>query len=258
MKLPDCLAEIGAGAFRYSGLVTIDLSSTKVTKIDNFAFDGCLELKEVKLPDCLAEIGDHAFRESGLVTIDLSLTKVEMIGEKVFEGCKELKEVKLPEAYLSETCCLCGGSGKMKHRLGYLEYGRGSNIKMQLENELTEMYHWDQMVGQIFFDLLVLAILWGLLTLAVDKITALYIAVGLKINELFFRCGKCIRCDGSGKVTWNEEKLNWIGKGLRGFQTQPNPTETGKPFRRPGKPMTDYDKTQEEAGKAEGDQIAPI
>ena len=163
-------------------------------------------------------------------------------------------------AYLSETCCLCGGSGKRKHRLGHLEHARGSNFKMQLQNRLTKMYHWDQVVHQIVLDLLDLlltAIIWGLLTLAVDKIIALVIVVSLLIvGKVCVSCdGKCIRCYGSGKVTWNEKKLNWIGSssGSRG-DLKIDPRENGEPFRRPVKPTTDYDKTQEEAGKAEGGQ----
>ncbi len=52
------------------GLVTIDLSGTKVEKVGDSAFFGCLELKEVKLPDCLAVVG-NAFEWLGVVTVDL-------------------------------------------------------------------------------------------------------------------------------------------------------------------------------------------
>ena len=76
--------------------ITLDLSGTKLTRIEADTFGEWKKSKEVKLPDCLAEVG-NAFQGSGLVTIDLSGTKVAKLDEFAFDGCMELKEVKLPD-----------------------------------------------------------------------------------------------------------------------------------------------------------------
>ncbi len=103
IKMPDTVKIIGDYAFLGCvGLREIKLSN-QITKIGESAFSGCGHLYEITLPDSLESIGDEAFAgcwdydentklEFGLTQITIP-EKVSHIGEKVFEGCNILEKI---------------------------------------------------------------------------------------------------------------------------------------------------------------------
>lgn len=64
IKFPKNLEEIGYGAFASSKLQSVDLSETKVTKLQDKCFNNCRYLKEVKLPKGLDSIEDGVFQNT--------------------------------------------------------------------------------------------------------------------------------------------------------------------------------------------------
>ena len=110
---------IGDRAFARNPLKEIDLSTTKVTElnertfhdcknlsnvklsqnlvsIEDECFRGCESLKQIQIPNTLRNLGPKAFAKSGLESIDLSNTDIRVIPQYCFLFCENLKSVKLP------------------------------------------------------------------------------------------------------------------------------------------------------------------
>lgn len=120
IKLPSSIESIGSYAFAYSEKLTqVDLSETKITRLEEGAFTFCKELRKVTLPDTLTYIGNGAFEEAGFsyilnhdptanvfkeITIPDSVSE---IGERAFQYTgltsitlpKQLKELKTDTFY---------------------------------------------------------------------------------------------------------------------------------------------------------------
>ena len=89
-SFPSTLEEIGSDAFSRSGLTSLNLSGTSVTKIGMGAFYS--SLTTASFPSTLEEIGDFAFYESGLTSLNLSGTSVTKIGSQAIEESTNLKK----------------------------------------------------------------------------------------------------------------------------------------------------------------------
>lgn len=100
IKLPEGITEIGASAFRSTGLASITLPST-VTEINSFAFSDCEKLEVIKIPSGVTEISSSAFKNcKGLKSIELP-DSITSIGSEMFYGCESLKSVKIPAGVTS-------------------------------------------------------------------------------------------------------------------------------------------------------------
>ena len=67
--LPSSITEIGYEAFlSCSGLLSIDLSQTKITSIGKGAFSWCGDLTTIKLPNTITSVGEDAFFGCGKLT----------------------------------------------------------------------------------------------------------------------------------------------------------------------------------------------
>lgn len=114
--------EVGNTAMRYNAdsLQSVDLSETRIEKIDvnGFfeckkltqilfpptlteigynSFGGCKKLEKIDFPSSLKRIEDRAFHTcTKLKEVDLSNTKISFIGAFAFYDCTSLKTVKLP------------------------------------------------------------------------------------------------------------------------------------------------------------------
>ena len=110
---------VGSRAFALSGAGRVILPET-VTRIGDYAFQGCVRLRQIAIPPDTAQIGTGAFAGSGLAAVRLpggikrisrltfagcaQLEKVELeegielIDERAFENCKSLKSVVIPSS----------------------------------------------------------------------------------------------------------------------------------------------------------------
>lgn len=82
------------------------LNGYPLTKIQDYAFDGNKNLKNVTIPKTVKEIGYGAFMScSNIVSIefdkDSALTK---IGNQAFDGCESLTSIKIPNKVTSIGC----------------------------------------------------------------------------------------------------------------------------------------------------------
>jgi hypothetical protein len=77
--------------------IPAELGGRPVTRIGDYAFYGCEDLKSVEIPGSVTNIGDYAFYGcEGLGDVTLP-ESVRSIGKWAFGGCKGMKNIKLPE-----------------------------------------------------------------------------------------------------------------------------------------------------------------
>lgn len=77
------------------GVTTVVISSG-ITKIGNFAFDGCYSLVSVTIPEGVVEIGVNAFKGCGFTSINLPKS-LKKIAEGAFSRCRKLTSISLPD-----------------------------------------------------------------------------------------------------------------------------------------------------------------
>ncbi len=94
--LPSELVYIGRSAFYgCNSLLSVNLRTTQVTEIGDYAFYYCQRLSDVQFNDQIVYIGEKAFYNDGkLKAINLP-DSVETIGEKAFYKCEEVKELNI-------------------------------------------------------------------------------------------------------------------------------------------------------------------
>ena len=67
-----------------------------VTRISNYAFDGCRHITSVKMPDSVRSIEWYAFKDCiSLESVSIS-PNVDFIGDGAFKGCSKLKSLFIP------------------------------------------------------------------------------------------------------------------------------------------------------------------
>lgn len=97
ITLPDCITEIGYGAFSSSSSLAEMNMPSSLTTIGDYAFSS-LALTSVNLPASLKTIGGSAFftcKQLASITFNEGL---ESIGVSCFYGCQSLKSVVLPSS----------------------------------------------------------------------------------------------------------------------------------------------------------------
>ncbi len=87
--------KIGAASFK-----SIILPDT-VTKINDRAFEGCVNLESIHMPDHLTSIGEYSFSECTKLTAIELPNSVTSIGRYAFSGCANFETLELPDSVTS-------------------------------------------------------------------------------------------------------------------------------------------------------------
>ncbi|MCM1313916.1 MAG: leucine-rich repeat protein [Prevotella sp.] len=69
-----------------------------VKTIGNYAFSGCMNLKEIKIPESVASIGIGAFSECKRLTEITIPDGVKSVGDKAFKNCMNLTSINIPDS----------------------------------------------------------------------------------------------------------------------------------------------------------------
>lgn len=69
-----------------------------VTKIEDYAFSGCDDLKSITIPDSVTVIGENAFEGCDSLKSIVLGKGVTVIGEYAFSGCSSLKNIVIPDS----------------------------------------------------------------------------------------------------------------------------------------------------------------
>ena len=126
VHFPNSLINIQSDAFyKCSSLRSVDLSSTRLSRIGERAFSMCTSIQSIQLPRTLNTIGFAAFYRcsgltnvvfsvglvnigklaffecTGLTSVDLSQTSLSRIENGTFDRCTHLTSVKLPTSLTS-------------------------------------------------------------------------------------------------------------------------------------------------------------
>ena len=92
--------QIGKSSFKNTKIKNLDFLTEKLTKIDDFAFSQCEQLKNVNIPNSVKEIGTYAFEKTALEKIVIP-DSVITLGWGTFSECKNLVDISLPNNALS-------------------------------------------------------------------------------------------------------------------------------------------------------------
>ena len=97
-NIPTGVSVIKEYAF-YKCLLLENFTTGDITKIEQYAFNGCVSLKKVALPESTTEVGNYAF--GGCVALEeLSFgTELATIGTRAFESCAMLSKINSTTAH---------------------------------------------------------------------------------------------------------------------------------------------------------------
>ena len=120
-------------------------SDGSVTKIGDYAFEGCADLMNLEIPETVTNIGDYAFRSTGLVSLKIP-SSVISVGFGAFQDCFKLVQIETPiqiESLPSSIFENCRVLSKVKlansvKTIGSSAfYGCSSLTSIELPNSLT-------------------------------------------------------------------------------------------------------------------------
>ena len=147
VTLPSSIKEIGKGAFRKSGIVSIKIPEG-VEEISEYSFFECDSLKKVILPNSIKTIRMSAFEYSAVEEFNLP-ERLIAIEKWAFACCNSLKEIILPNSLTSLgegafSYCISLkkvvlGSGLTALR-SYTFEGCSSLTSLRIPSNITDMY----------------------------------------------------------------------------------------------------------------------
>ena len=95
----ECIPE-----YAFSGMTTvkeIDLSGTKASSLDSYAFNNCTSLESLKLPSTIKTIGSYAFSNCTKMKAFNLNEGIEKIEEGAFYNCTGIHSLTIPETVTS-------------------------------------------------------------------------------------------------------------------------------------------------------------
>ena len=94
------VTKIGDYAFDGCGGLTEISIPNSVTSIGNYAFRNCTNITEISIPDSVTTIGNYAFYSCNLLNLNIA-DGVKNIGNYAFRYCSKLTQITLPESVKS-------------------------------------------------------------------------------------------------------------------------------------------------------------
>ena len=103
VEMPDTITELGNGAFSgerrsfwFSSLERVEFSKS-LSKIEDYAFSGCENLKYIEIPENVTEIGADAF--SGCEKLNIEIPdNITKIGSGAFLRCNAIESITIPKS----------------------------------------------------------------------------------------------------------------------------------------------------------------
>ncbi len=106
----------------HSEITSVTIPDT-VTNIGAFAFDGCVNLRQIKLPAALEDLWQYAFANCGIEEITLP-SKMVSLASFTFQNCKNLKRVNCNPGLKKIHAWAFSGCEALKE----LYYGNGTQV----------------------------------------------------------------------------------------------------------------------------------
>lgn len=98
IQLPDCIVQIGTGAFRGCESLKTASLPTNIQKISRECFTDCKNLRNVEMPEWVNEIGALAFAGCTRLETMMLPARLKTIKYDAFSHCKSLKDIVIPSA----------------------------------------------------------------------------------------------------------------------------------------------------------------
>ena len=186
--IPNGIISIGKEAFKNALCIKKVIFSETVTKIENNAFDGCLNLSEIEDYSNVSKFGDECFRYSGLKHITIGRS-VELLGVGCFLRMSNLEVISYDPGKilrLKDTFAYCPKLTEVKENM--LNFFPSCHTFLDVRhNPKNKRPTWgDAFVGTPYIKIIL------------DKCMKLYkrgicLECGGKIVKLFFvsKCSKC-------------------------------------------------------------------
>lgn len=95
--IPDSVTRIDEGAFEYCINLSKITIPNGVKKIDSRAFCGCTGLVSIAVPNSVTDIGCHAFYDCSNLTHITLPDGIKKIAKEAFHGCRGLTSIDIPE-----------------------------------------------------------------------------------------------------------------------------------------------------------------
>jgi len=126
---PNHLEQVGMFSFAASGIVYADFSNTKLSYINQMAFNCCTKLEYVILPNTLSTIDSYTFwHNKKLELINLEETSIKEISPCCFSDCISIKEINVPN-------CLDSLGSRAFYNCNSLETVNLSNSNLNIINK---------------------------------------------------------------------------------------------------------------------------
>ena len=99
IELPETLEKVGNGAFKRTGIYTIDLKN--VSKVGSYAFESCRNIGNIDYGEADLTMGDAVFRYCRNITDFVVGDNVVSLGSNILAGCNNVKSVTLGQSVKS-------------------------------------------------------------------------------------------------------------------------------------------------------------
>lgn len=113
VTVPDTVATIADGAFKFNSKITSVKLPNSIKSIGFSAFDKCKKLKSINIPDSVTSIGARAFENCTSLEKITVPKSVQSLGGRAFAECKELTTVNINSKLTSINEFTFYGCGKL-------------------------------------------------------------------------------------------------------------------------------------------------